>query len=322
MSNYSSHRPAQIVRLSCPISTILFLHQKGVNNMDWITSLQNAIDYIEFHLTEELDYQEVARQAYSSNFHFQRVFGILCGCTLGEYIRSRRLTLAGSELASTKCRVIDVALKYGYDSPESFSRAFTKFHGIRPSDARSHKARLRSFSRLSVKLILEGGTVMDYRIEKREAFQVIAKKKRYSGGAEISQQQIRKTWDECSRDGTIEALCSYMNPQGIFGMAVAGICFDNPNEGDFDYAIGAAYEGGEVKEDLTVEEIPSNTWMVFTCKGAMPEALQELMKKIYTEVFPTNRYQPSGGMCIEVYPGDNVKSKDYTCEIWFSVAAG
>lgn len=289
--------------------------------MEWISGLQNAIDYIESHLTEELDYQEVARQAYSSNFHFQRVFGILCGCTLGEYIRSRRLTLAGSELASTKCRVIDVALKYGYDSPESFSRAFTKFHGIRPSEARSHKARLRSFSRLSVKLILEGGTVMDYRIEEKDAFQVIARKKRYTGGSEIGQQQIHRTWEECSKDGTIEALCSYIHPDGVFGEAVAGVCFDSPDKGDFDYAIAAAYDGGEIKEGFTIEEIPTNTWMVFTCTGPLPGAFQKMMKKVYTEVFPTNRYQPSGGMCIELYPGDNVKSEDYTCELWFSVVA-
>lgn len=289
--------------------------------MEWISGLQNAIDYIEAHLTEELGYQEVARQAYSSNFHFQRVFGILCGCTLGEYIRSRRLTLAGSELASTKCRVIDVALKYGYDSPESFSRAFTKFHGIRPSEARSNKARLRSFSRLSVKLILEGGTVMDYRIEEKDAFQVIAKKKRYTGGTEIGQQQIHRTWEECGKDGTIEALCSYIRPDGVFGEAVAGVCFDSPDKGDFDYAIAAAYDGSEVKEGFTIEEIPANTWMVFSCTGPLPGAFQDLMKKVYTEVFPTNRYQPSGGMCIELYPGDNVKSEDYTCELWFSVAA-
>lgn len=114
--------------------------------MGWIDGLQRAIDYIEDNLTEELDYAEIARQAYSSSFHFQRVFGILCGYTLGEYIRNRRLTLAGSELASSDGKVIDVAVKYGYDSPESFSRAFSRFHGITPSQARSRKAELKSFS--------------------------------------------------------------------------------------------------------------------------------------------------------------------------------
>ena len=98
--------------------------------MDWITGLQRALDYVEENITEQLDYEEVAKKAYSSSFHFQRVFSAICGFTLGDYIRFRRLSLAGSELASTDRKVIDVALKYGYDTPESFSRAFTRFHGI------------------------------------------------------------------------------------------------------------------------------------------------------------------------------------------------
>lgn len=118
--------------------------------MDWITGIQNAINYIEEHLLEEIDYEEVARQSYSSGYHFQRVFGILCGYTVGEYIRNRRLSLAGMELQTEKAKVIDVALKYGYDSPDSFAKAFQKFHGITPSRARVDGAVLNSFSRLSL----------------------------------------------------------------------------------------------------------------------------------------------------------------------------
>nr|WP_315020126.1 AraC family transcriptional regulator [uncultured Aminipila sp.] len=289
--------------------------------MNWINAMQNAIDYIEDSIMEELDYMEIAKRAYSSNFHFQRVFSILCGFTLGEYIRNRRLTLAGSELASSNKKVIDVALKYGYDSPESFSRAFTRFHGITPSQARLHKAGLKSFSRLSVKLVLEGGTTMDYRIEKKDAFKVIARKKRFNGGGEISPKNIHDTWEECRKDGTITKLCNYVKPESIFGRAVVGICFDNPDAGDFDYAVGVAYDGGDVFSGLTVEEIPANTWMVFSSSGAMPDAFKELWKKIYTEFFPTSNYQPSGGMCIEVYPSDEVNSENFKFEIWLSVAA-
>ena len=288
--------------------------------MEWISGLQKAIDYIEEHLTEDLDFAEIAAQAYSSNFHFQRVFSILCGFTLGEYIRCRRLTQAGSELASTDSRVIDTALKYGYDSPESFSRAFVKFHGIKPTQARLMKAELKSFSRLSIKLILEGGTKMDYRIEKRDAFSVVAKRKRFSGGSEITQQSIHKAWEECNTDGTIDKLCRYVKPDGVFGDAIVGICFDNPHEGDFDYAIGTACEESEVAEGLTIETIPANTWVVFKGQGRMPDAFQELYKQLYTEFFPTSNYQPSGGMCIEVYPSAEVHSEDFSFEIWFSVA--
>lgn len=130
--------------------------------MNWIIGIQHAIDTIEENITQALDYDEIAKQACASSFHFQRIFGILCGCTLGEYIRARRLTLAGMELAASDCKVIDVALKYGYDSPESFGRAFQKFHGITPSQAKKAGAPLKSFSRLSVKLVMEGGHMMDY----------------------------------------------------------------------------------------------------------------------------------------------------------------
>lgn len=138
--------------------------------MDWVTGIQRALDYAEAHLTEEIDYEEAAKRAYSSPFHFQRMFTMLCGFSLGDYIRMRRLTLAGEELLRTKKKVIDIALKYGYDTPESFSRAFTRFHGFAPTEARKGK-NIKSFSRLSVKLILSGGNTMDYRIEKKDAFQ-------------------------------------------------------------------------------------------------------------------------------------------------------
>ena len=120
--------------------------------MEWVKGLQKAIDYIEDHITEDIDYAEIAKQAYSSNFHFQRVFHIICGYSIGEYIRNRRLSLAGTDLSSGNEKVIDIALKYGYNSPESFSRAFTKFHGITPAQAKSEKLTLKSFSRVSVKI--------------------------------------------------------------------------------------------------------------------------------------------------------------------------
>ena len=149
--------------------------------MDWITGIQNAINYIEDHLTEPIDYDRVARESFSSSFHFQRVFSILCGYTLGEYIRYRRLTLAGTELAAGKEKVIDIAAKYGYDSPDSFARAFQKFHGITPSQARSNGAVLRSFSRLSIKVTLEGGSMMHYRIEEKPEMILTGFKKRFYG---------------------------------------------------------------------------------------------------------------------------------------------
>lgn len=149
--------------------------------MDWITGMQRAIDYIEEHITEDIDYEAVARQSFSSSYHFQRVFSILCGYTLGGYIRNRRLSLAGAELAIGKAKVIDIAIKYGYDSPDSFAKAFQRFHGLTPSDARRNGSRLKSFSPLSVKIIWEGGSQMDYRVEDKPGLILTGYKRRFSG---------------------------------------------------------------------------------------------------------------------------------------------
>ena len=149
--------------------------------MDWITGMQKAIDYIEANLTEEVDYEKVAAESFSSSYHFQRVFSILCGYTLGEYIRLRRLSLAGAELANGKEKVIDIALKYGYDSPDSFAKAFQKFHSITPSQARADGSMLKSFSRLSIKISLEGGRTMNYRIEEKPRIVLAGFKRHFSG---------------------------------------------------------------------------------------------------------------------------------------------
>ena len=289
--------------------------------MDWIMGLQRAIDYVEEHITEPLDYEEVAQHAYSSSFHFQRVFSTICGYSLGDYIRFRRLSLAGSELANEGAKVIDMALKYGYDSPESFSRAFTRFHGIAPSQAR-HGAILKSFSRLSVKLILNGGNKMDYRIEKKEAFEVVLRKKQFPKQQEITTREISKFWATCQKDGTIEALCKYIHPHNIFNKCIVGVSLvaeTASTDEDFPYGIGAHYNGAKIDEEyLTVEKIPAHTYAVFKCTGTMPEAFQRAYKYICTEFFPASEYQPCG-VEIEAYPSADVQNPDYTCEVWIAV---
>ena len=149
--------------------------------MDWIDGMQRAIDYMEEHLTEDIDYDAAAAQCFSSGYHFQRVFSILCGFTVGEYIRNRRLSLAGAELANSNIKVIDAALKYGYESPDSFAKAFQKFHGILPSQAHSNGRSLRSFSRLVLKISFEGGRKMKYRIEEKPEMILTGYKAHFTG---------------------------------------------------------------------------------------------------------------------------------------------
>lgn len=289
--------------------------------MNWITGIQRSIDYVEDHIMEPIDYEEVAKRACSSSFHFQRVFSILCGFTLGEYIRFRRLSLAGGELTSSDIKVIDVALKYGYDTPESFSRAFTRFHGIAPSQAKNNHVILKSFSRLSVKLILNGGNTMDYRIETKDAFKLVMKKKQVSQNQELTAAEISQFWQKCGMDGTIPALCKYIPKDNIFGNCIVGTSFGkDATDQEFPYAIGAMYNGAPIEEaDFLVEEIPAHTYVVFPCVGKMPESFQKLYQQIYSEFFPASEYQPCGGTDFEAYPSADVFSSDYRCEIWVAV---
>lgn len=237
--------------------------------MDWASGIQNAINYIEEHITEELDYNEIAKKAACSSFYFQRIFGILCGISLGEYIRNRRLTLAGMELSVSDTKVIDAALKYGYESPESFTRAFTKFHGITPSQVKKDGPKLKSFSRLSVQIILKGGSVMDYKIVKKEAFEILEKVERHSIDGAQNKNTIPEFWGRSHADGTIDTL-SKQAPDESF---LYGICYNHvlTDEQTFDYSIAAAYGGGQVPDGFRVNVIPERTWAVFKCTGAMAQ---------------------------------------------------
>lgn len=289
--------------------------------MDWISGIQRAIDYIESHLTDEIDFEEAAREAYSSSFHFQRVFSILCGFTLGEYVRMRRLSMAASDIVNTDEKIIEIAMKYGYDSPESFTRAFTRFHGVTPSEAK-RGAVIKSFSRLSVKLSLTGGTTMDYRIEKVKGFRIVCKKKQVTKPENATATaDISAFWDECAKDGSIAKICEYF-PKETHFKGLLGICFSFDMEANkFPYGIGVEYDGRPLTDDsLEVVDIPESTFAVFECRGKMPECFSDTYKKIVTEFFPQNpRYEYGQGVELEVYPSDDVDNPNYYCEIWIAV---
>lgn len=141
--------------------------------MEWMKAIGDAVDYIETHITEDIDTEAVARHICISPFYFQKGFSMLCGYTVAEYIRNRKLALAGGELIAGSAKIIDLALKYGYDSPDSFTKAFTRFHGITPSMARKESVMLKSFAPLKLTISLKGGYLMDYRITKKESFTVL-----------------------------------------------------------------------------------------------------------------------------------------------------
>ena len=286
--------------------------------MDWLTGIQNALNYIEEHLTEEIDYDEVAKEAACSSFYFQRIFSILCGITLGEYIRNRRLTLAGNELSAANTKVIDIAFKYGYESPESFARAFSRFHRVTPSEAKKDGSKLRSFSRLSVKITLNGGNIMDYRIIEKEAFDIIEKVETHTVENSENAKSIPEFWTRSRNDGTVNKLLNISNDRTY----IFGVCYGNSSNDakTCEYSIAAKCDKNTVvPAGFRKNNIPARTWVVFECKGAMPDAIQDTWHKIVSEFFPASGYQPTYEMDIEAYTEGNMDRPDYCSEIWVPV---
>lgn len=273
----------------------------------WIEGIQNAIEYIEDNLTEELNIQEIAERACISAFYFQRIFSTLCGFTVGEYIRYRRLSMAAQELSRADAKVIDVAFKYGYDSPDSFTRAFTKFHGIPPSSAKLMGANLKLFARVRIKLKLEGGTMLEYKIVEKEQFTVMGNARRFN--TDTSYDEIPKFWQEHLQSGENKIVC------GMFG-----VCIDSDGK-NFDYLIADNYlPWKEIPEGYETRVIPAGTWAVFPCRGRLPKSLQDVNGKIWSEWLPGCReYKLAGNYSIEMYTPNLGNSDDYYCEIWIPV---
>lgn len=276
--------------------------------MEWVRSLNRAIEYIESHLLEELTCEEVAAHVYISNFHFQRCFSLLTEMTVGEYIRNRRLSLAGQELTSSDKKIIDIALKYGYETPESFTKAFARFHGVTPTQAKVEGSGLKSFNRLLIKIKLEGGTVMDYKIITREAFKVLVMTRLFK--TESSFTDLPDYWTEYFSKGYGKLVPGSM-----------GICEpERPDSDEFRYGIGQEYaEGAEIPKGYELLTIPANTWAVFKCIDPMPSAMQEVWKRIYGEWLPQADYERIQGCDFEVYTEGNNQSEDYVSEIWIPV---
>ena len=267
----------------------------------WIEGFQESIDFIEKNLTEELDIEDIAAKAALSPFYYQRIFGALCGVTVGEYIRARRMTLAAQELNGKDVKVIDVAVKYSYDSPDSFSKAFQKFHGITPSQAKEPGAPLRSFAPLHIKITMEGGTMMDYRIVEKAPFTIVGVKRPFN--SDTSYQEIPKFWDEWLAQGEKRPI-----------MGTFGVCLDMKGK-DFDYWIADLYFPWEdIPEGCETRVIPGSAWAQFPCTI---KTLQDTNTKIWSEWLPALQgYSLAGEYDIEVYLPSEEGSDDMKVYIW------
>jgi AraC family transcriptional regulator len=276
--------------------------------------MMDALDLMEQKMEQKLDIEEISRAACSSPFHFQRMFHMLTGMTVAEYMRKRKLTLAAQELASSSSKVLDVALKYGYDSPESFSKAFRKLHGISPSDARGSEISLKAFPRITFHLSLKGDKEMDYRIVDKEAFTILGKSFETTCKDGEQTRQIPRFWEECHQNGTIAKLSSVAS-DGI----LMGICDMPPGQEYLTYTIASNVHADEQADGFISRTIPALTWAIFTSTGPIPGAIQSVFSRIFQEWFPGTGYEHAGGPEIEVYlPGD-VTADTYQCEVWIPV---
>lgn len=282
--------------------------------MEWMEAIGKAVQYIEENITDELTVEKIAAHVHLSPFYFQRGFSLLCGLTISEYVRNRRLALAGNDIATGAEKVIEIALKYGYDSPDSFTKAFTRFHGVTPIQARKEQVMLKSFAPLKIKLSLEGGYLMDYKIMKKDNFAVLAASKVFP--YERAKELVPQFWQEHYRSG-----------RGQTVMGMFGINIDEAMKGDtFEYLIADPYTPvREVPEGFITKTIPAFTWAVFSCRGAMPEALHDVNTKIFSEWLPAlKEYEFAAGYCIEYYEDPQkfpkgTMDENYYCEIWIPV---
>jgi AraC family transcriptional regulator len=284
--------------------------------MEWLECMNRALDYLEANLDGDADIGEAAKLACSSRFHFQRVFSVLCGVTAADYLRGRRLTLAAQELALGDGRVLDVALKFGYETPEAFARAFKRFHGISPSEAREPGVRLRALPRLKFIVSVKGDKDMDYRIIKKDAFRVVGKCLHVSTADGENFVKIPKFWGDCMADGTWQKLMPLDEGGGAMG-----ICANfAPDMGEFDYLIAVANERSAVPAGLMEMRVPPLTWAVFDAVGKLPGSIQSVTQKIYSEWFPASSFEHADGPELEVYPPGDMDSDGYRCEVWIPVS--
>ncbi|KWU64707.1 AraC family transcriptional regulator [Bacillus mycoides] len=287
--------------------------------MDSLKNMNAAMQYIEDNLTHEIDFKEVAKIAFCSEYHFKRMFSFLAGISLSEYIRCRRLTLAAFELKDSNAKVIDVAIKYGYNSPDSFTRAFQNLHGITPSEARSTIRSLKAYSPMTFQLSIQGGNEMNYRIEEKEPFQIIGIQKRVPIVFNGVNEEIASMWKSLTPQSiqTLKML-SNVNPNGIISASTNFSEGRMEEKGELDHYIGVATTK-DCPEQFAQLEVAASTWAIFEAVGPFPDALQNVWGRIYSEWFPSSNYELAEGPEILWNEQKDVTSPNFKSEIWIPV---
>lgn len=293
--------------------------------MEWLESIKKAIDIMEENLLNSSGTECLEKEIFMSPLYLQKGFKVMTGFTPAEYIRNRRLYLSALDVINDKEKIIDIAFKYGYETPESFTKAFTRFHGLAPIQLKKEPSKIKVFLPLKISIQIQGGNDMDFSVEKVKNFKVIGFKRRFN--VNTSYEEIPKFWSEIYQEQVLPFCQKADWPQDEIKKAIAhnnigqyGVCLDS-DKTDFDYLIAGIYKGGEVPNGLEIVEIPELTFAKFKCQGPMPSSLQSVNTKIYKEWLPGNpTCEIDKGYNIEFYSdGDPCNDSDYKSEIWISV---
>ncbi|EOH75402.1 MULTISPECIES: AraC family transcriptional regulator [Enterococcus] len=282
--------------------------------MEWLDHLNTSIAYVEENLTGKIELERAAQLAQCSSYHYQRMFSYIADVTLGEYIRRRKMSLAGVDLQRGE-KVVDVAGKYGYDSPTSFNRVFKSIHGMTPKEAKQSGAKLTSYPMLTFKLTVKGVQAMEYQLIDKDAFQVTGFGLKLAQDMEAAQKRIPEFWNEVSSSGQLEQLIPHMdqNNPGVMGISL----MTSEVQDAWEYVIGVA--SNDTTEEFAQYEIPAAKWAVFSGTGPMPGAIQELQQQVFTEWLPTSGFEYAELPDIELYL--NMEPENAQFQVWLPVRA-
>ncbi|MBO0410887.1 AraC family transcriptional regulator [Enterococcus hulanensis] len=280
--------------------------------MEWLDHFNKSIAYVEENLAGAIDLDKAAQLAQCSSYHYQRMFSYIAGVTLGEYIRRRRMSLAGVDLQRGE-KVIDVAAKYEYDSPTSFNRVFKGVHGITPKEAKQAGAKLTSYPMLTFKLTVRGVHAMEYQLIDKEAFHVTGLGLKIEQNMEVAQKRIPEFWNEVAASGELQKLLPIMdqNNPGVLGVSL----MTSEIQDKWEYVIGVVSE--DKAEGFEQYEIPAAKWAIFSGTGPMPGAIQELQTQVFQEWLPTSGFEYDELPDIELYLDANPENAQF--QVWLPV---
>ena len=273
--------------------------------MNYINEMKKAIDYIENNLDKDINFEKVSKEVGMSSFYFHRIFTAIIGISPTAYIRNRRLTVAAQEISKNNENILDIALKYGFESHEAFSRAFKNFHGVVPKMAKTDGNEFKNFSKANLDIEVNANNILSYRIESKDIIKISAFFRKFNIE---NKDEIPKYWKELKESRTLEKISNNYKKE------LLGICIGTQSDFEYKYGIGIEQtEDTETNIEMETIEIPKSIWVVFKCKGQDEKDINELWTRIYKEFFITSSYKQCMDIDFELYDDENT-------EIWIPIS--